>query len=47
MLARTVSTSISSIDYFFSFSYDLEIAYAKGLKKSSDTFQKIAGRAKG
>jgi hypothetical protein len=27
--------------------YDVEIAYAKGLRKSSETFQKIAGRAKG
>ncbi|CAF0998642.1 unnamed protein product [Rotaria sordida] len=27
--------------------YDIEIAYAKGLRKNSETFQKLAGRAKG
>lgn len=27
--------------------YDLEMAYAKGLRKNSETLQKLAGRAKG
>jgi hypothetical protein len=51
MLARTVQEKLHHsftllIDIFY-FSYDVEIAYAKGLRKSSETFQKIAGRAKG
>jgi len=37
---------ILSIRILF-FRYDVEIAYAKGLRKSSETFQKLAGRAKG
>lgn len=28
-------------------SYDLEVAYAKGLRKNSEAFQKLAGRSKG
>jgi hypothetical protein len=48
MLARTVRIfSLIFQSIFVLFSYDVEIAYAKGLRKSSETFQKIAGRAKG
>ena len=37
----------SIVDLSSKFSCDLEVAYAKGLRKSSETFQKLAARTKG
>jgi hypothetical protein len=49
MLARTVrkkSGNCFNWNTFF-YSYDIELAYAKSLRKNSEAFQKLAGRAKG
>jgi hypothetical protein len=51
MFTRTVKKNLYliSIDFFFfvSFRIDAEIAYGKSLRKNSDAYQKLAGRAKG